>query len=88
MITKIFPIAVVLVSMVAGCTRGPQVDAFDADKPTAKVEMPPTEPNPAPNENAPAVANINSDNNPVLVRSGLNSDANNPSGAPGHPVIN
>ncbi len=33
----------------------------------------------------PAVAVYNSDNRPIVTRTGLNSDPNNPSGAPGRP---
>jgi hypothetical protein len=76
----------------AGCTsvdRRPSlasVPESTTDDPVPFAQTLHPSPTVAPRDTVPGPGLYNSDNKPVIVRSGLNSDPNNPSGMPGRPA--
>ena len=83
---KFSPIAALLVVILAvtACSASRSGGVADADS-VPGVVSPAGPIASAPETMTPGPAVLNSDNRPVVTRSGLNSDPNNPSGAPGRP---
>jgi hypothetical protein len=82
--TKGFPIVAAGFLALAACSPTPPTVASGTDAPVAGAASARPTPSAEPaNANVAPTAVLNSDNRPVAIRSGLNSDPNNPSGAPG-----
>ena len=84
---KFSPIAALLVVIIAvtACSASRSGGVADADSVPGVVSPEVGPIASAPETMTPGPAVLNSDNRPVVTRSGLNSDPNNPSGAPGRP---
>ncbi len=74
-------------ALAAGCSTQPQSAALGTtETPVAGARAVAPIVNTPPQEAVPGPAVYNSENKPVISRSGLNSDPNNPSGMPGRPT--
>ena len=77
--------ALAALGLLAACSNSMSPSASNADRPVPGA-LPPSTSQGLPSEQMSAPMR-NSDNKPMETRSGLNSDPNNPSGAPGHPQM-
>jgi hypothetical protein len=84
---RTFILGLGVAAVAAGCSQQVQLAGASSEQPVPGANAPATPMAAAPRQSVVGPGMYNSDNKPIITRSGLNSDPNNPSGMPGRPVL-